>query len=209
MIKSSLINFIYSVVLLLIFMACSQKQEDATSKDQEIVTKSKENQVINDTNYKGIMMVEEMPALCVMDSASSKEASQKMQENYNKILKDVEYLGVKVADQPGCIFYHVSPEKIVFETFMILKTKPTKKPKYSQPVILERTPAMLYDHYGTFNTIHESYTKIEQIMKQLNYKQTGPAREIYVLNEDTAKWRTRIIIPVISEKEGGGVNDKK
>lgn len=149
-----------------------------------------------DTNYKGIMVIKEQMALCILDSASPKEASAVMERNYQKILKDVEYLNVSVAEQPGCIFYHTSPEKIVFETFLLLKEKPTRAPKYSNPVILESTLGLLYDHYGTFNHIHKSYANIRKIMEEEGYQQTGPSREIYILKEDTNQWRTRIIVPV-------------
>lgn len=184
----------------MLFNFCNSPENNSkTDKNQEGLN-IKQNTREADTNYKGVMMIEEQPVLCVLDSASPKETSQKMQENYNKILKDVDYTGAKVAEQSGCIFYYSSSEKIVFETFMFLKSKPTKQLKFSKPVVLEKTLALLYEHYGTFNTIHLSYAKIEKIMNQEGYKQSGPSREVYVLNEDTAKWRTQIIVPVIKNK---------
>lgn len=191
--------------MLICLFACNNSKESSNKNtDKEEINKDLLNtppiddgiNLTNDTNYKGIMAIPEQMALCILDSASSREASKKMEENYNKILKDVEYLNVRVADQPGCIFYSSSPEKIVFETFMILKDKPRKVPKYSKPIILEATLGLLYDHYGTFNTIHQSYIKIENILKTSGYKQVGPTREIYILNEDTSRWRTRIIVPI-------------
>lgn len=194
------ISFIYTFVYL---SSCNNSKDlpknSEVTKDisafRSDTVRSKEI-IANDTNFKGIMTIPEQMALCILDSASSRDASKKMEENYNKILKDVDLLKVRVADQPGCIFYFSSPEKIVFETFMILKEKPKQTPKYSKPVILEATLGLLYDHYGTFNTIHQSYAKIENILKSSGYKQVGPTREIYVLQEDTAKWRTRIIVPI-------------
>lgn len=196
-----LINFIYSFLLII---SCTSKESDMTEVARNDSLKSNDtllmrNIAVADTNYKGIMLVPEQLALCLLDSAGPRESSQKMQENYNKIMQDVEYLQVSVADQPGCIFYSVSPDKIVFETFMLLKSKPKKNAVYSKLVILESTLGLLYDHYGTFNTIHNSYRNIEQIMRVNGLKQSGPAREIYVLNDDTSKWRTRIIVPVVRE----------
>lgn len=195
--KSILIKFIYSIIFFLLLFRCHTNEENNNEPKEKENLSIKPSVNIPDTNFKGVMMIEEQPVLAILDSAHPKEASQKMQENYNKILNDVKYLGVQVADEPGCIFYSSSAEKIVFETFLFLKSKPQKQPKLSQPVILEKTMGLLYDHYGTFNSIHNSYSKIEKILKDLNYKQTGPSREIYILNEDTAKWRTRIIIPVV------------
>ncbi len=192
--------------MLIYLISCNNSKElpknNETAKDASTfhsdIVHSKEV-MTNDTNFKGIMTISEQMALCILDSASSREASKKMEENYNKILKDVDLLKVRIADQPGCIFYSSSPEKIVFETFMILKEKPKQTPKYSKPVILEATLGLLYDHYGTFNTIHQSYAKIKDILKSSGYKQVGPTREIYILHEDTAKWRTRIIVPIAKQ----------
>ncbi|GAB4201088.1 MAG: hypothetical protein Fur0023_05150 [Bacteroidia bacterium] len=201
-----LINFIYTLFAILITNCQSSPTNTKENKDlsrpkhQDSVPANRSATQIADTNYKGIMMIEEQPVLAILDSATPQNAATVMQKNYDKILKDAEYLNVPMAEQPGCIFYSSSPEKIVFETFMFLKSKPVKQPKYSQPVILEKTLGLLYDHYGTFNTIHRSYTNIQNIMREIGYKQIGPSREIYVLADDTAKWRTRIIIPVVKEK---------
>lgn len=177
-----------------------------TSKEEKEIIKNSNDKSISaqlkssDTCFKGIMMIEEQPVFCILDSTTPDKASFVMQRNYEKILKDAEYTEASVADQPGCIFYHSSPEKIVFEPFMFLKSKPKRNPKYAKPVILEKTLALLYDHYGSFNHIHQSYDKIKQILKENRYKQIGPAREVYVVGEDTNHWRTRIIVPIIQEK---------
>jgi effector-binding domain-containing protein len=199
--KLFLINFIY-ISLVLLLANCSNEKQDKSVTNTNVENTNKDslnyiNIAKSDTNFKGIMIIPEQPALCILDSASPKMASSVMEKNYSKILEDVNALNLKVAEQPGCIFYFTSPEKIVFETFLFLKSKPEKQPKYSKPVILEKTLGLLYDHYGTFNTIHQSYEKIKILLEKLNYQQSGPAREIYVLADDTAKWRTRIIIPVV------------
>lgn len=200
-----LINFIY-IIFVAVMAHCQshptntkENQDLSRTKHRDSVSANRQKKPIADTNYKGIMMIEEQPVLAILDSATPQNAATVMQKNYDKISKDAEYLNVKLAEQPGCIFYSSSPEKIVFETFMFLKTKPTKQPKYSQPVILEKTLALLYDHYGNLNTIHNAYSRIADIMKEKGYKQSGPAREVYILNEDTSHWRTRIIVPVIKE----------
>lgn len=200
-----LINFIY-ISLVILTTNCQshptnskENQDLSRTKRRDSVPANRQAPPIADTNYKGIMMIQEQPVLAILDSATPQNAGTVMQENYNKILKDAEYLNVKLAEQPGCIFYSSSPKKIVFETFMFLKSKPGKQPQYSQPVILEKTLALLYDHYGTLNTIHNAYSRIADIMKEKGYKQSGPAREVYILNEDTSHWRTRIIVPVTKE----------
>ncbi|MEW6773694.1 MAG: GyrI-like domain-containing protein [Bacteroidota bacterium] len=197
--KLFLINFIYSAILLMLLSCNTSKEEKEiikNSNDKNISAQLKSS----DTCFKGIMMIEEQPVFCILDSTTPDKASFVMQRNYEKILKDAEYTEASVADQPGCIFYHSSPEKIVFETFMFLKSKPKRNPKYAKPVILEKTLALLYDHYGSFNRIHQSYDKIKEILKENRYKQIGPAREVYVVGEDTNRWRTRIIVPIIQEK---------
>lgn len=197
--KLFLINFIYSVILVIVLSCNSSQEKNEIIKnlnDKNISSQLKSS----DTCFKGIMMIEEQPVFCILDSTTPDKASSVMQSNYEKILKDAEYAEANVADQPGCIFYHSSPEKIVFETFMFLKSKPKRNPKYAKPVILEKTLALLYDHYGSFNRIHQSYEKIKWILKENKYKQIGPAREVYVIGEDTNHWRTRIIVPVIQEK---------
>ncbi len=197
-------NFLIKVLLIFSIISCehdsSKKENISLNQKQEksIVVKDATSNSI-DTNYKGTMFIKEQMAICILDSASSQEAPKKMQDNYNKILEDVKQINAEVVDYPGCIFYSSSPEKIVFETFMFLKTAPKKKPKHSKLVILESTQGLLYDHYGTFNNIHKSYANIEKIMKKQGYKQIGPAREIYILNEDTLKWRTRVIIPIANK----------
>lgn len=197
--KIFLINFIYSVILVIVLSCNSSQEKNEIIKnlnDKNISSQLKSS----DTCFKGIMMIEEQPVFCILDSTTPDKASFVMQRNYEKILKDAEYTEASVADQPGCIFYHSSPEKIVFEPFMFLKSKPKRNPKYAKPVILEKTLALLYDHYGSFNHIHQSYDKIKQILKENRYKQIGPAREVYVVGEDTNHWRTRIIVPIIQEK---------
>lgn len=206
--KQYLIHFIDALIFILLLSFCNQKNASQQERNGSDPLKQKELEILNkpiysnsykdktDTNYKGVMMINEQLALCILDSTSPQNASNRMEENYQKILKDVDLLKVAVAEQPGCIFYHTSSDKIVFETFMLLKNTPKKKPQFSKPVILEKTLALLYDHYGTFNSIHKSYNNIRKILEESSYQQTGPAREIYILNEDTAKWRTRIIVPV-------------
>lgn len=190
------------VLAFLLITSCKndvQRTERSETHTQNTDTLSK-SIINNDTNYKGITFIKEQLVISILDSASSIDASQKMKENYDKLLVDVEQIDAKIADQPGCIFYSTSPEKIVFETFMFLKSPPKKTPKHSKLVVLERTQALLYDHYGTFNTIHQSYTSIKKILDEMGYEQAGPTREVYILNEDTAKWRTRIIVPVIKKQ---------
>jgi len=196
------------ILLIIIFDAfllsfCDSNNSSRETKENEkLNTKNKQDSSItinkypNDTNYKGIMVIPEQMAFCILDSALPKQAPSKMEINYSKILKDVKFTKVEVAEYPGCIFYSNQPDKIVFETFFLLKTKPQQKPRYSKPVILEKTLGLLYDHYGTFNTIHQSYDKIKKILEQEGYIQSGPTREIYILNDDTSKWRTRIIVPI-------------
>jgi len=201
--KLFLINFIYVSFVLLITNCSNERQyKSITNTNIESFSKDSLNYINiakSDTNFKGIMMIPEQPALCILDSASPQMASSVMERNYNKIWEDVKDLNLKVAEQPGCIFYFTSPEKIVFETFLFLKTLPRKQPRYSKPVILEETLGLLYDHYGHLKNIHQSYEKIKVLLEKLNYQQSGPAREIYVLADDTAKWRTRIIIPVVKK----------
>lgn len=199
--KKYILPIIIFDALLLSLCNSNHSSKEAIEKEK-LNTKNKQDININihkyskDTNYKGVIVIPEQMAFCILDSASPKEASSKMEVNYSKILKDIEFTKVEVDEYPGCIFYSNQPDKIVFETFFLLKTKPQKKPRYSNPVILEKTLGLLYDHFGTFNTIHQSYNKIKSILEQEGYVQSGPTREIYILNDDTAKWRTRIIIPI-------------
>lgn len=193
-------------MLLGILWSCKNSSDAKNNHSDQNIQQKIENKISSieykttDTCFKGFMEINEQPALCILDSAKPQDAPLLMQKNYEKILEDAQYTSSKLADQPGCIFYHTSPQKIVFETFMFLKSKPQKQPKISKPVILEKTLAVLYDHYGSFNTIHQSYSNIQKIMRDAGYKQSGPAREIYVLANDTSHWRTRIIVPVVKQK---------
>ncbi|MCX7729377.1 MAG: hypothetical protein N2203_07900 [Bacteroidia bacterium] len=190
-------NIFWMLIYFIFSISCnrSDSNKDKTNyhKEDNLSTN------IEDTCFKGIMMINEQAVLCILDSASPQNASTVMQKNYEKILEDVRYTECSVAEQPGCIFYFHSPDKIVFETFMFLKAKPKRQPKTAKPVILEQTLAILYDHYGSFNTIHQSYDKIQKMIEQQGYKQSGPVREVYVIQEDTSRWRTRIIVPIIKK----------
>jgi effector-binding domain-containing protein len=86
---------------------------------------------------------------------------------------------------------------------LLIKSMPAKTPTHSKVVVLEANKMLIYNHYGAYEASFKAYEAIREYCKANKLKQNGPMREFYPANfsePDTAKWLTRIMMPVIQEE---------
>jgi DNA-binding transcriptional MerR regulator len=77
---------------------------------------------------------------------------------------------------------------------------PLDPPSPLEFVTYEATRAVVHEHVGPMERLHETYSVLVQAMAAAGLRATGPARESYETNPDeepdTEKWVTEIVWPV-------------
>jgi effector-binding domain-containing protein len=202
---------VFALVILALCFACNQAvptSSETVKKDSTNVVEQKEvfpvwQDSIAD-NTKGIIGVFEVPeilSLCKLDSAPMQDVSKKIIKNFSLLEKDLQEIGCKLGPYQGIIYYNNDPANFKFECFLCIKNTPSKKPKYSQPVILESSKMLIYNYYGPYENIASIYPEIKQYSVENKFVQIGQMRELYPISQsaenDPNKRLTRIMVPVV------------
>ena len=193
--------FFPAISITLLFVSCnSSPSPEALNSKKDSITKSNVVDSAFIEGIGGIIEIPEMLTLAIKDSGTTEQIPAKMGMAYNNIQEDIQNLNLEMQGAPGTLFYTNDPKNFVFECVMLIKSMPTKKPKYSQIVILEATRAVIYNYYGPYDKMYLAYEKLKPYMTENKLFQTGPSREFYITNAelqpDSAKWLSRIFIPV-------------
>jgi effector-binding domain-containing protein len=153
----------------------------------------------------GVFKVDKMLALSVRDSSNEEGMAKKYAEAFTKLEAELKELGVKPFGAPGVITYNDDPANTVFECIYPLDSIPKKRPRTCHVAIIKAENMLIYNHYGSYGELSDSYQKIMKLMIKNQLLKTGPLREFYVTDpakeKDQSKWLTRIMIPVITKSE--------
>ncbi len=207
MLKRALkITLALSVTLLL--AACNGdagKENKAAAADSLKVVTPPAMSFSDVKGFAGVFDVPEMLALCKLDSAPVADVPAKIKSSFEILAADFKEIEA-VADGPqGAIYYNNNPANFKFECLLLMKGMPAKTPKHSKIVVLEADRMLIYNHYGSYESSFKAYEAIQIYCKEHLLKPSGPMREFYptsVSEPDTAKWLTRIMVPVMVDPVG-------
>jgi effector-binding domain-containing protein len=153
----------------------------------------------------GVFKVDKMLALSVRDSSNEEGMAKKYADAFTKLETELKELGIKPFGAPGVITYNDDPANTVFECIYPIDSIPKRRPKVCHVAIIKAENMLIYNHYGSYGELSNSYQKIMKLMIKNQLLKTGPLREFYVTDpakeKDQSKWLTRIMIPVITKSE--------
>ncbi|MEI6022032.1 MAG: GyrI-like domain-containing protein [Bacteroidota bacterium] len=148
----------------------------------------------------GIYKVPEMLSLCILDSAHLSKMPQKVEAAYHALQADLSALAVPHPTVSGQIVYTSDSSNFKFECFQLINTLPKSQPKYSKPVVLEAEQMLVFNHYGLYQYLPNTYMAMLNYLQSHNLKQVGAFREYYVNDptkeKDSKKWLTVVMLPV-------------
>jgi effector-binding domain-containing protein len=198
--------------LALFFLACSSENKHEKSADTEVITdtviEKKEpvyelktpEKLTDEKGILGVFDVPEMLTMAIMDSVPLSKIPLKMAKSYGFIQNDIKNVKAEMNGAPGVIYYNNDTANFVFECVIPIAEIPKKQPKYSRIVLLEPSRMLIYNYYGTYTGLNLAYLELINYSVKNKMKQTGPMREFYITDpgivKDTAKWFTRIMLPV-------------
>jgi len=197
-------------------IACSSPDDVAyiekTKKDSVKAVTAQENnatktydQLVEKPGVVGVFDVPEMLTICRKDSAKAEDMASAFAKNYAMLEADLKYLGMKSDGAAGSIYYNNDPSNFIFECVYPISEIPKKKPKDSQIVALEASHMLIYNYFGDYRNLYKAYDEIKHHISENNLEQSGPLREFYITDpikvKDTAKWMTRIMVPVMAKKK--------
>lgn len=192
---------VFLLLPILVLIACSrsaEKTETTARKDSTNVVTT--TTIPMDPGVIGVYDIPEMLGLCKKDSASGKDISFKLAKTYSVLEEELKNCGAEMGGSPGALYYSNDPANFVFEGVLPLKRMPEKTPKNCQLVVLERSKMVVYNHYGSYNSLFKAYAVLKEYLSTNKLEQSGTAREFYItdptLEPDSAKWLSRVFIPV-------------
>lgn len=148
----------------------------------------------------GVFNVPEMLVLSIMDSAALGKVASRMGRDFDLIQEDIAYLEAEVNGPAGTINYNNKPENFKFETVVCIKRIPSRQPKRAKIVVLEASPMLIFNFYGSQQNLFSAYDKIKTYCEENKLLASGPMREFYLTDssqeKDPQKWLTRIMLPV-------------
>lgn len=207
-------HIVFAVTLLSIFCSCThepEKEQETLAVQKITDTTSFQNDVYGYGNKEGalgVFDVPEMLVLSIMDSAASVNVAKRMTENYAVLGEELTAIGAEMNGPVGMITYNNDVTNFKFENTLFIKRLPAKQPKLSKIVVLESSKMLVFNFYGSYQTLFLAYDKIRQHCTKAGLTQTGPMREFYITDpeqeKDPKKWLTRIMVPVATaevEKE--------
>ena len=210
------------VALVLFFGVTSCTQENKNDEEKEAADKNAmpltEVVITDTTSFKndvlgyantpevvGVFDVPEMLVLSIIDSANSKEMSDKLVRNYALLEEDLNTIHAEMNGPIGMLTYNNNVDNFVFESVLFIKKMPKVQPKRSKIVVLEASKMLVFNFYGSYANLFSAYDKIKRYCDKNDLIQTGTMREFYLTDpdkeKDTSKWLTRIMLPVISMRK--------
>jgi hypothetical protein len=151
----------------------------------------------------GVYNVKPMLALCRMDSASLDTLAQRVSYTYGVLTREAERLRSEVL-YAGQLSYNNDPENFKFECVYLIKNVPGRRSDSAKAVLLEPASMLMFNHYGTYGSLYQSYEKIRNYCKESNLSVAGAMREFYITDpvteRDTSRWLTKIMVPVAQKK---------
>ncbi|WP_317898474.1 GyrI-like domain-containing protein [Aurantibacillus circumpalustris] len=209
-----------TLALFIGFTRCtSESQQESKAETKQLITQVVPEVKITDTttfqndlyNYPsttgalGVFDVPEMLVLSLIDSANSKEMSTRLVKNYALLEEDLNFIHAELNGPVGMLTYNNNVNNFVFESVLFIKKMPKVQPKRSKIVILEASPMLVYNFYGSYQNLFSAYEQIKRYCNKNDLMQTGPMREFYITDpekeKDVSKWLTRIMLPVISMRK--------
>lgn len=200
------------IFITIIFAACNNYTSDANHsslENRDSILSVKQDSVLPASQFStysdsagviGVFEVPEMLVFTILDSCSFKDAPFVMSRDYAILQNEIKECGAEVGGAPGCISYNNDTSNYVFECVIPIKNVAKKNPKRSKMVALSAGEMAIYNYYGTYNYLYRGYANLRAYIKQQNLQTSGPMREFYVtdalLEKNTNKWLTRIMIPV-------------
>lgn len=204
------------IITLVAFSGCSDPEQTAfiekkkTDSVESVIAQEKSvpkkaDKFSDDKGFVGVFEVPEMLTLCIKDSASAKDMAKKYAEAFTSLEQDLQYLNLKSSGAAGAINYNNDPSNFIFECVYPIEKMPSKQPKKCQVVVLEPSNMLIYNYYGPYAYLYSAYEEIRKQMKLSKLEQNGPMREFYITDPsrvtDSTKWLTRIMVPVMSQKQ--------
>jgi effector-binding domain-containing protein len=201
--------FYFPIVLLCSCGAPEDITESGGKKEADTVSVSDSSEKVVAAKYEqfseakggvGVYEVPEMLTLCIRDSADIAGMAAAFAKAYSVLQEEIKKQGLQVNGSPGSIYYNNDPKNFVFECVYPINKVPERQPEKSKVVVLEADNMYIYNYYGTYSNLYMAYEEIRYQLKDRGLAQSGPMREFYVtdagLVKDTAKWLTRIMVPV-------------
>lgn len=201
-----------AILFLIICVACTNQptnSDDQTLDGKDSLLAIKQDSVLPASQFAtysdsagviGVFEVPEMLVFTILDSCSFKDAPFVMSRDYAILQNEIKECGAEIGGAPGCISYNNDTSNYVFECVIPIKNVAKKNPKRSKMVALSAGEMAIYNYYGTYNYLYRGYANLRAYIKQQNLQTSGPMREFYVtdalLEKNTNKWLTRIMIPV-------------
>jgi effector-binding domain-containing protein len=208
------LNTIILPLLVLLFVSsCSNetKQVEEVITEQPVVEEKITDSTIFENSitsydakpgFLGVFNVPEMLVLSIIDSADAKSMSKAMVKNYAILEEEMIAIGAEMNGPIGMLTYNNDVNNFLFENVLCIKRIPKIQPKKCKIVILESSQILIYNFYGSYQSLFAAYDKIKKYNEKNDLIQIGPMREFYLTDpakeKDQSKWLTRIMIPVIS-----------
>jgi effector-binding domain-containing protein len=190
---------------LLIFLtgllfACSgeKKEQQGTSSLQD--NTSIGSGAPANKNIEGVYSVPEMLCVSIKDTANAATIASRLQEDFTILQEEVEAMKIKNPGNQGLIMLTNTPDNFIFRCVIPIDGIPLRTPEKASMFVLEGTRAVVYNYYGPYDKMTQAYKEIKDYMDEHKLIQSGPPREFYItdpaLEKDTAKWFSKIYIPV-------------
>lgn len=128
----------------------------------------------------------------IKDSCGANEIGAKMGAMYGELMGFLKVNKAEMAGAPLAIYYHYSPEKVVFEAAIPVG----KLGKGKGRITAKEIPAGNYvmaTHMGSYNQLMITHEAIGKYMDNNNYEQSWVMEEYItdpMMEKDTAKWQT-------------------
>jgi effector-binding domain-containing protein len=145
----------------------------------------------------------EMMCLSVTDSCSFADIEKKIVAAHMLVKKELQEQKMEAAGNPYVVNIKFDPaaEKYVFAAGFPVSAE-VKKTKNAKVMYGKYAPqkCIMYDYYGSPAKIEPAYNSIDQYIADNKMEKAGYSWEVYdetsMMEKDTAKWLTKIYVPV-------------
>lgn len=138
-------------------------------------------------------------AVIIEDSALFENISTKFALDFNKLYKYITSMNIEPSARPFGIFVKITEKKIVFKAGLPVSKK-INNMENIQYIYIPKNKYIQTTHFGSYNSVGQTYKRLNQEIDRQNLKITGPSMELYITDPlstpDTNKWQTQILIPI-------------